>query len=82
MDFTIRKIYSLEFSPDRQTLATGHFDTIKIWNLESGTEIKKLKGHGYYFNSLVFSLDGMTLISGNDDNTIKIWDLHSGAQKK
>ena len=60
-------------------MASGSDDkTIKLWNLESGAQIKELKGHSYYVYSVTFSLDGKTLVSGSWDKTIKIWNLESG----
>ena len=48
--------------------------TIKIWNLENGLQIKELKGHSDYINSVAFSPDGKTLVSGSSDRTIRIWN--------
>ncbi|ACK68582.1 WD-40 repeat protein [Gloeothece citriformis PCC 7424] len=62
-------------------LASGSQDgTIKLWNLESGTEIRTLKGHDQTVWSVSFSLDGKTLASGSVDKTIKLWNLESGTE--
>ncbi|MFM7578109.1 MAG: hypothetical protein ACKO5Q_14365, partial [Microcystaceae cyanobacterium] len=38
-------VYSVSFSPDGKTLASGSYDkTIKLWNLETGQEIRTLFG--------------------------------------
>ncbi|MTJ15633.1 WD40 repeat domain-containing protein [Dolichospermum sp. UHCC 0299] len=50
-------------------------NTIKIWDLETGTEKFTLQGHSNWVNAIALTPDGQTLISGSDDNTIKIWDL-------
>ena len=50
-------------------------NTIKLWNVETGQEIRTLRGHGSFVSSVSFSPDGKTLVSGSDDKTIKLWNL-------
>ncbi len=38
-------------------------------------------GHRGWVESVVFSPDGKTLVSGSQDNTIRFWDVDSGKQK-
>ena len=72
---------SVSFSPDGQTLASGSADrTIKLWDVETGAEIRSLSGHDEEVNSVSFSPDGQTLASGSADNTIKLWDVETGAE--
>jgi WD40 repeat protein len=68
-------VYSVVFSPDGKTIATGSSDnTVKLWNL-NGQEITTLKGHSGYVNSVVFSPDGKTIATGSSDNTVKLWNF-------
>lgn len=58
-------------------LASGSYDaTIKIWNVETGEEIRTLRGHQAGIRALQF--DDTKLISGSLDHTIKIWNWHTG----
>ena len=69
-------VYSVCFSPDSQTLASGSSDTtIKLWDLITHTCIKTFHGHNWAVWSVCFSPDGKTLASGSLDDTIKLWDL-------
>ena len=51
--------------------------TIKLWNVESRTEVATLKGHSDWVNSVAFNSEGTLLASGSDDRTIKLWNVES-----
>jgi WD40 repeat protein len=74
-------VYSVAFSPDGRLLASGSSDqTIKLWDVASGREVRTLSGHTYGVNSVAFSPDGRLLASGSSDQTIKLWDVASGRE--
>lgn len=62
-------------SSDGQTIFSGEFDTIRTWDLKTGTlkYTKKLKEDFLWFLSI--SLDGKTLVSVGAIQEIKIWDV-------
>ena len=62
---------------DDHILATGSYDsTIKIWDIETGEELRTLKGHTSGIRCLQF--DDTKLISGSIDKTLKIWNWRTG----
>lgn len=67
-------------SPDGKLIATAGFDgMIRIWELESGTLVRVLVGHGWTVDDLAWSRDGHTLASaGGYDCTVRVWDTRSG----
>ena len=76
------QVESIAFSPDGTTLASGSSDnTVKLWDVASGTLKDTLEGHTDIVWSIDFSPDGQTLASGSSDNTVKLWDVASGTLK-
>ncbi|KAL5118665.1 hypothetical protein ACEQ8H_003342 [Pleosporales sp. CAS-2024a] len=62
---------------DDQVLMTGSYDaTVKIWDINTGEEIRTLTGHTQGIRCLQFTES--TLITGSLDNTIKMWNWHTG----
>jgi F-box/WD-40 domain protein MET30 len=58
-------------------LATGSYDTtIKIWDTETGKELRTLRGHQSGIRCLQF--DDTKLISGSLDGSIKVWNWRTG----
>ncbi|MBD2336051.1 serine/threonine protein kinase [Calothrix sp. FACHB-156] len=72
-------VKSVAISPDGKTLVGGSPDnTIKLWNLATGEEIRTLSGHSSWIYSVAISPDGKTLASGSRDSTIKLWNIVTG----
>jgi WD40 repeat protein len=74
-------VNSLVLSSNGQTLISGSADqTIKIWNFNTGKEIRTLTGHSSYVNRLALTPDGLLLASASADQTIKIWEIATGQE--
>ncbi len=74
---------SVVFSPDGKLVASASWDkTIKLWNVETGKEIKSLIGHTSLVGSIAFSPDGKNLASESLDNSIKLWNVETGKEVK
>ena len=60
--------------------------TLRVWDLETGTELLMLSGHTDRINAIAITPDGRRAISAagrtllhSVDNTLKVWDLETGA---
>jgi WD40 repeat protein/tRNA A-37 threonylcarbamoyl transferase component Bud32 len=73
-------IWSVAFSPDGRTLASGSHKTIKLWDVQNQRQIATFTEHSNQVYSVAFSPDGRTLASGSQDKTIKLWDVQSQRQ--
>jgi hypothetical protein len=72
----------LAFSPDGQTLAAATKDLeIVLWEVATGGEQRRLKGHAQSVTALAFAPDGKTLLSGSEDATLLLWDIGRGAKE-
>jgi WD40 repeat protein len=67
--------FSLAVSPDGSMLASGHWDTVILWDLVTGRKLGSLQGFGRYVVGLGFSKDGKLLGAGTDFGVLRIWDL-------
>lgn len=68
-------------SADGRKALSGSVDgTIKLWDLESGEEIRSVSGHGNKPLFLCFSFDENQALSGDRDCTLKLWDLRKGKE--
>jgi WD40 repeat protein len=69
------------FSPNGKQVVSGSFDkSLKLWNVETGTELSTMTGRSRNVTSVAFSADGQRIMSGSTDKTIRLWDTHAIAQ--
>jgi uncharacterized caspase-like protein len=51
--------------------------TVTLWDAQTGLEARTLKGASGAVNSLAFSNDSRSLVSGNDDGSMIVWNADS-----
>jgi WD40 repeat protein len=77
-----RQVNSAAFSPDGRRIVSGSDDeTVRLWELQTGKELKRLTGHGNEVWSVAYAPDGRRVLSGSDDRTVRLWDIESGKEE-
>jgi WD40 repeat protein/serine/threonine protein kinase len=70
---------SATFSPDGKWIASSSQDGfVKIWDAQTGQEIRPFKAHDDHANSVAFSPDGRRLATCSWDGSAKVWDTKTG----
>jgi WD40 repeat protein len=70
-----RWLEQIVFSPDGKLLASSDGDTIHLWEVATGKEVRTFQGHRGEIESLAFSGNGRRLASSSTDSTVLLWDL-------
>lgn len=70
------EITCIAFSSDSKLLASASYDlTIRLWDIETGKQIKLIEGHTSTIFDIFFIDRDRTLVSVSADLTIKFWKI-------
>jgi WD40 repeat protein len=76
-------VYTIVTSADGKTAYSGARDKdIHVWEVATGKEIRRLKGHTEQVYQLALSNDGKSLASASYDKSVRVWDLASNKEVK
>lgn len=79
----LKPVFSVAFSPDGNTLASGSYDkSVRIWDINAGRLLQTFTGHTDAVYSVAYNSSGNMLASCGKDKTIRIWDPSTGRLKK
>ena len=72
---------SVAFASDGVVAAGGYANgSVRLWDANSGEELRTLSGHRGSVLSVAFTAEGGCLASGGGDGSIRLWDVNSGAE--
>lgn len=73
------KIVFNQFSPDGTKLITTSWDkTARVWDVNTGAEVRVLSGHTHIVDKAVFSKDSKWIVTLSEDFTARLWDFERG----
>ena len=74
-------VFAVAFSPDgKYALSANEDQTIRLWNVDTGEEVRRFVGDTDKVNSLAFSPEGKSVLTASDDSTIRLWDVATGTE--
>jgi WD40 repeat protein len=62
----------------KRAVSASDDKTLKVWDSESGRELRTLKGHSHSVYGVAVTPDGKQAVSASWDITLKVWELESG----
>ncbi len=72
-------ISALTFSPDGKYLVSASEDsTLRLWDPNTGAEIRTLRGHTNIVTALAVNADGTEIASASLDHTLRVWNAATG----
>jgi WD40 repeat protein len=70
-------VVGVGFADAKTGTSAGSDGSVRVWDLESGKEQRKMDHLGA-INDLAVSPDGRRALSAGEDNRVKLWDLRTG----
>src|SRR6185503_7007720 len=76
------EISSLAMSADGRMVLTAGDTSARLWDAETGKEIRSFIGHSQSIVSAAFSPDEQVILTAGYDNTARLWDAATGKEIK
>jgi guanine nucleotide-binding protein subunit beta-2-like 1 protein len=68
-------VQDVVISSDGQFALTGSWDnTLRLWDLQAGTSVRRFIGHKKEVMSVAFSADNRQIVSASRDGTLRLWN--------
>jgi formylglycine-generating enzyme required for sulfatase activity len=74
-------VLDVAFAPNGRTAVSGGQDkTVRLWEVETGKEIRRFEGHAARITAVCFTPDGIHVVSASDDKTVRLWEVASSEE--
>src|SRR5262249_54201481 len=64
----------------RRPLSASYDRSLRLWDLETGQELRSPDGPDCRSTAVVVTPDGRRALSASDDRTLRLWDLETGQE--
>lgn len=71
-------VAAVALSHDGSLLAASDGKDVRVWDVDRGADVRRLRGHTRWVEAVLLTSDGRRVISGSRDRTVRVWDLGSG----
>ena len=71
-------VYNIAVSRDGKWIVSGTWNSVQVWNVESGKKESEIRGHNHCVNAVDMSPDSTKIASGSEDRTASVWSLSTG----
>lgn len=69
-------VHSVSFSPNgKLVLSGGEDNAVRLWDVDTGEQVKSLRGHSREVRACTFSPDGQQVLSGAHDKLAMLWNV-------
>ncbi|HZY85203.1 MAG TPA: hypothetical protein VFE78_10260, partial [Gemmataceae bacterium] len=89
-------VWAVAFSPDGRRAVSGggmqkdgagtgyvagaRDHDIRLWDVDTGQEVKRFTGHREAVGALAFAPDGGRVLSGGNDSSVRLWQVSTGKE--
>ena len=53
-------------------------NSLRLWDIETGKEVRRFEGVLYPIKGVAFSPDGKSIVAGGEDEMLGVWDVETG----
>ena len=64
----------------RLAVSASEDKTLKVWDMETGHELRTLRGHTGGVHGVALSGHGRLAVSASEDKTLKVWEVETGRE--
>jgi WD40 repeat protein len=68
-------IAAMAFNSDGSRIVSAGASEIAVWDLASGTAVRRFGGHAGGFTAIAVIADGRRVVTGSYDQTLRVWDV-------